>query len=222
MDASGQRSAVNDAPAEDASSLAALEETSTLAAGLLRDAEGEAVAIRQRAYIEGRAEGEADGRAAARADLLIELQTLQAVGLEVAAVRESILRGSEAELVELTAEAARAVVGEAVARDPALVTTSVRRALDRAAGRNVLRVRVNPADASIVSAYLDHTPATANGTWDVSPDGAITVGGCVIDIDGGEIDARLDVQLDVVINALRELVPFALPRLEDEEQLRAA
>lgn len=223
MDASGQRGAVEDTPAAEPSALAAaLAEGSALADAMLRDAEAEAVAIRQRAYIEGRAAGEREGRAAARADVLAELTTLQTIALQAATLRESILLGSEAELVELTAEAARSVIGEAVTRDPELVTASVRRALDRATGVNVLRVRVNPSDATIVSAHLAQTATAATEAWEVSPDGTITVGGCVIDIEGGEIDARLDVQLDVVISALRELVPFPLARLDDEEHQRAA
>ena len=98
----------------------------------------------------------------------------------------------------------------------------MQRALDRATGTNVLRVRVNPQDASVVSAYLAELPTPIGTAWEVSPEGAITVGGCIVDIEGGEIDARLDVQLDTIISALRELVPFPLSQHDDIEQLRAA
>lgn len=227
MNDAGERVHVEDALDGDSAAITgALEEAAGQIASLLADAESAAESIRQRAYIEGRASGEREGRATARLEVAGELQLLQSVGRQAAAAHDSIMRSTEAELIELTAEAARAVLGEAVARDPELVTTSVRRALDRATSMNVLRVRVHPDDASIVSAYLAQTPAPGGGTWEVSPEGAITIGGCVIDIDGGEIDARLDVQLETVMSALRALVPDA-PAVDGgaadiEEQLRAA
>ena len=39
--------------------------------------------------------------------------------------------------------------------------------------------------------------------------GSIGIGGCVIDTAAGEIDARLDVQLDALMRALRTAVPDA-------------
>jgi flagellar biosynthesis/type III secretory pathway protein FliH len=201
---------------------AVLAESEARAVDLLRDAEDEAVSIRERAYIEGRAEGEQAGIADGRAGVVTELQALQTIGRQAAAIREAVLRNSEGELVELAAEAARAVLGEAIDRDPELVTVSVQRALERAMGMNVLRIRVHPHDASVTSAYLANSPVPISGAWDVAPDGAINVGGCIVDIEGGEIDARLDVQFDAVLAALRELIPFAPPAATHEDWLRAA
>jgi flagellar biosynthesis/type III secretory pathway protein FliH len=223
MDALGDHARTPETPAEETGPTPdAIEEAATVTASILLNAEVEANAIRQRAYMEGRAAGADEGRLAARAEVVEELQALQSVALQVAAVRESILRGAEAEIIELTIEAARAVLGEAIARDPELVVTSVQRALTRATGANVLRIRVNPQDASVVGAYFDSAATPSGAAWEVTPDGAITVGGCIVDIEGGEIDARIDVQLDAIAGALRELVPFPLERTIESEWQRAA
>jgi flagellar biosynthesis/type III secretory pathway protein FliH len=41
----------------------------------------------------------------------------------------------------------------------------------------------------------------------VLPDGAISVGGCIIETATGEVDARLDVQMDAVARVLRTGAP---------------
>ena len=53
---------------------------------------------------------------------------------------------------------------------------------------------------------LEAMPA-AGEPWEVFEDGSIGVGGCVVDTANGEIDARLDVQLETIARVLRQAVP---------------
>jgi flagellar biosynthesis/type III secretory pathway protein FliH len=46
--------------------------------------------------------------------------------------------------------------------------------------------------------------------FEVFADGAVGVGGCVIDTAHGRVDARLDVQLDAVALLLREALPIEI------------
>ncbi len=185
----------------------ALEEANERVLEIVEDAIRESAAIRQRAYQDGYSAGERDGQSAARAETAQALGMVSAVATEARQLRNAILRNSEAEIVDLAIDIARAVLGDAIALDPRAVNDTVTRALSRATNLNIVRIRVNPADVSQVVAFLGESGATASASWDVTPDGAITVAGCVIDVEGGEIDARLDVQFEMVARALRDLVP---------------
>lgn len=205
-----------------------LDEANERVLEIVEEAIRESASIRQRAYQDGYTAGEHDGQSAARSEVAGALGMIAAVANEGRQLRNAILRNSEAEIVDLAIDIARVVLGDAIALDPRAVNDTVTRALARATNMNIVRIRVNPADVSQVVAFLGESGATASASWDVTPDGTISVAGCVIDVDGGEIDARLDVQFEMVARALRDLVPPA-PSFEeigaagsDMEDLHAA
>lgn len=187
------------------------------AALLLEEAAGRSLLIHEQAYTEGYAAGDHDGRIAAREEVLGALAVLQAAGREAHALRDEIVRGAEREILELSLEVAHAVVGDAARASSAVAIEVLDRALARTGALNVLRIRVHPADRDALTAHLAETRGDAAAHWELLPDGTITVGGCVIDVEGGEIDARLDVQLEQIARALRELANEA-----NEEQRHAA
>ena len=184
-----------------------LEEANERVLEIVEDAIRESTSIRQRAYQDGYGAGERDGQNAARSEVANALGLVAAVANAARQLRNAIIRNSEAEIVDLAIDVARVVLGDAIALDPRAVNDTVSRALARATNMNIVRIRVNPADVSQVVAFLGESGATASASWDVTPDGAISVAGCVIDVEGGEIDARLDVQFEMVARALRDLVP---------------
>lgn len=161
------------------------------------------------AYRVGQAEGYRDGLAAARATVADELALVQAAGRAVKAARDSVVASAEHDIIELVIAAAQAVVGEQTRIDPELVLKTIERAAERLGSQNALRVRVNPADASLVQVSLGQRDGTAGtaAAWEVLPDGAVNVGGCVIETATGEVDARLDVQMDMVARVLRTAAP---------------
>jgi flagellar assembly protein FliH len=123
-------------------------------------------------------------------------------------VRDQIAAAAERDLIELVIDAVRSVLGEYASSDPMLVMRTVERAIERLGGQNVVRVRVHPDETETVTAALGERDGTA-ATWEVLADGTVSIGGCVIDTTAGEVDARLDVQLDAIARVLREAVPDA-------------
>jgi flagellar assembly protein FliH len=71
-----------------------------------------------------------------------------------------------------------------------------------------VRIRVHPDDVTAVHADLARRGDAAS-VWEVFGDGRVGIGGCIIDTRAGEVDARLDVQLQEVAQALRGAVPHA-------------
>ena len=164
--------------------------------------------MRAEGYRLGHAEGYRDGTAVARAALADELELVQAAGRAAKAVRDSVVAAAERDIIELVIAAAQAVVGEHARLDHELVLQSIERAAQRLGAQNALRVRINPADTSTVQASLAERDGAA-GAWEVLADGGVSIGGCVIETATGEIDARLDVQMDAVARVLRTAAPDA-------------
>lgn len=183
-----------------------VEEARLCAEEIVRRAAVEADAIGRHAREAGYRDGLKAGDAQARAGLARALALVQRAAAASKETHDALLRGAEREAVELAVEAARQVIGAAVERDPGLVAATVRRALERAGALNVVRVRLHPGDEDRVRATLTEAHGRAL-PFEVLADGAVSVGGCIVDTDAGRIDARLDVQLEQIAQSLLDATP---------------
>jgi flagellar assembly protein FliH len=170
---------------------------------LLRAGIERASAVQQDAYRDGREIGYRDGLSVARAEVADTLALVQAAARQAKQLRDRLLFNSEHEMVELVIACVQAILGEQVQLQPSLVLDTVERALKRAGAQNVVRLRVHPADLELVSAELEHRLGEGVAGWQIVADGAVSVGGCVIHTEAGEVDARLDVQLEEIARTFR-------------------
>jgi flagellar biosynthesis/type III secretory pathway protein FliH len=188
-----------DAPVATAAEVIAAAEAR--AAEIIAAAEAEAARIRASAAAEVAAaagaaaeQGYQDGLARAAAEARDLLELLRAAAREGRAIRDQIASGLLAEAVIL---AVRRIVGLAYQADPALTAAACEEAVRAAAGQELLSIRVNPAVEAGVTAALGELGAY------VRPDAAIEVGGCIVDLRNGTIDATLDARLDLAELAIR-------------------
>jgi len=192
-----------------------VEEARRRSDDLVHRAALEADSIRDRARRAGYEAGYTAGAQAARSELAGALALVQSLAAEGAAIRNDLLRRSEREMVEMVVTAIRAILGDRALNDPTVVVHTVRHALQRAGAQNVVRVRVHPVQADLVLAEMTDAEGEPPA-FEVFPDGAVGVGGCIIDTQHGRVDARLDVQLDAIARLLRDALPVDLetPHLE--------
>ena len=181
-----------------------IEEAQERANALVRESAEQAAAVERDAYDGGSERGYRDGVALARAELVDALGLVQQVALDAKAIRDQLLADVERQAIELVLGSLQAILGER-AEDGDLTAAMVRRAIERAGAQNVIRVRVNPQQRAVVAARLADDGGEANASWEVSADGAITVGGCIVDTARGEVDARLDVQFAQIAGVFRSL-----------------
>ena len=205
-----------DAAAATAESADIVAEAHERAEQLVREAAIESSSIRHEAYAEGRAEGQRDGLVLARGELADQMGLLQQALAASKAIRDRLLWAAEGEMIELVLTATRTVVGEYARLDPALAVETVERALERAGSQNVVAIRIHPDRHDVVEAHLTELHG-APPPFEVRADGTIGIGGCVIDTAAGQVDARLDIQLDEVARLLREVLPVQ----DDHEELAA-
>lgn len=212
---------VGGSPEETSEAASIVDEARRRADDLVRRAAFEADGIREHARQVGHQAGYAAGAEQARVELAEALALVQRVAAEGAAIRNDLLHRSEREMVEMVITALRSILGARAVEDPSLVVHTVRHALQRAGAQNVVRIRVHPTHAASLAAEL----ADVDGdppAFEVLGDGAVGVGGCIVDTQHGRVDARLDVQLDAIARLLREALPADLGRVGQEVQADAA
>lgn len=97
-----------------------------------------------------------------------------------------------------------ALLGEELSARPEHVASVVERELSRVRGARRITLRAHPADlallepADALSARLE-----LSGVLTVSADASLDRGGCVLESDLGEIDARLETRLALALSLLQ-------------------
>jgi flagellar assembly protein FliH len=159
---------------------------------------------RERGHAAGLAAGleEAQVRLAPAASALAEAVTA------VAAEQEEFLIRAERAAVDLALRLAEKIVGASIDADPEAVLGVIAGSLRRATVRDHLVLEVNPDDFELVHDLADELASRVGGVrrLDVVAERRVTRGGCVVRTEEGEIDARIEQQLD----RAREVVEQAL------------
>ena len=166
-----------------------LAEAHARAAEIIAQADAEGNAVREA----GRAQGFAAAQAAAEEHLAV----IRRAAGEGIALRDAMIDEAMPAIARAIAMAARRVVGAAYEADPALVADACADAVRAAAGQQILSIRVAPD-------VLDTVRASLVDVADyVRADAGIELGGCIVDLRGGTIDATLDARFGLMELALR-------------------
>lgn len=111
---------------------------------------------------------------------------------EIAELREQMATYAEREMVQLAIEIAKKIVRREVTVDREIVVTLARVALSRLHNRALATVRLHPEDHEYVSARREKLGT--QGTVQLIEDASIHRGGCLIETDFGDVDARIEQQ----------------------------
>jgi flagellar assembly protein FliH len=121
--------------------------------------------------------------------------------------RQLLLEDAQPMIVELACAIARKIMTRECTVDREWVLGVVRAALEEIRDAGNVEVRVNPDDYELVRANAQGLRKEVPGQSEllVIPDRGVEAGGCVIQTSFGNIDARLDTQLEEVRKALHEV-----------------
>ncbi len=194
--------ALIDAAQADAEAL--LQRAAQQAKALVEGAVARAGQIEEAARAKGQEEGTAAGHAAIEAELADDVAAIHELIASVRAQRHQVIESAEPELVNLAMAVAERVVHEHLAVSPTAVLENVRSALTRLVGREVVTLRVNPADLEIIRQQRE---ALASGNdvehLRVVEDQRVDRGGVVVETDAGTVDAKVATQLREARRALQ-------------------
>jgi flagellar assembly protein FliH len=168
-------------------------------------------ALERDSFTKGYAQGERAGLEAGgkRAEAMLRrlAQTLD----ELSALRDSMVRQTERELVQLSVAIARRILQREVSVDPELTSALAHIALERLGSTGPATVRLHPDDYAIVTA--GQAAPLGGRQVDVVPDPRVSRGGCLVESEFGSINASVDAQVDEIARAvLGEALPVAVSR----------
>lgn len=118
-------------------------------------------------------------------------------------LRQKLFTDNEKEMVKLTFEIAKKIIGREIAENDKAIMNIIRLAISDAVGDKIT-VKVNPKDyANIKKNEKEFLKSIETGkTINFREDEEIQFGGCVVDTEIGTIDAQLDTQLNAIKKAL--------------------
>jgi flagellar assembly protein FliH len=165
---------------------------------LLEEARAEADQIREQARASGYEDGRQAGHAEATAAVQSAVGALREAAEGVHALRDQVADAVERDALELAQTLAGKIVAGSLQARPELVVDVVQGALRRVAGQRTITVLLNPADVESVSAALGElrTQGGPVELCDLQPDQRIQRGGVVVRTAEGEVDARIQTQLE--------------------------
>lgn len=174
----------------------------------------EADNVREAAEREGHSKGYDEGFDKAFQEGRIEVERmiskLERILGETINKRNEIIDNSESQLIEIAVLIAKRVVKMITERDKGVVVRNVQEALRKVKGRAKVTIRVNIEDLEVAARHKDEFYQMLDKLEGVTvlEDPNVDIGGCIIETDFGDIDARISTQLNEIETAIKEIEPI--------------
>ncbi len=175
-----------------------------VAARIIAEAREQAEEKIQEGYAEGMRRGQETGDAKYAEAIAQSAQALQSAAEEMRAAREQFIESLEGQLVLLAQAMAERILRREARTDADLVRSTARAALEHLVERERVVIRLNPDDSRALHekgvTLLNEFDAIKE--FEVVADDAVGPGGCIVETESVEIDARLDTQLEQLVDAM--------------------
>lgn len=164
--------------------------------------------IEEKAYIQGFIKGEKAGIESGSKKLEPIINNFRDVIAKLEKLKKDLYQSAEKEAVELSIAIAKKIVCHELTINREVVLNVVKEALTRVADQDQLHIKVNPEDLSVIKqagpAFSDFVDNMQGITFE--EDKTIPNGGCIIETNMGDIDARIEKQFQTMEEALRLLL----------------
>ncbi len=180
------------------------EEKARKAATLQAQMESRAKAAEKEAQARGFAEGMEKGAAAERAKLHDTFESLVDAFEELSRLKRGILEKSEQDILALALAIAEKILQQEVTVHVDAVAGMLRAVMKDILDREDLKIRLNPRDYHYLAEVNPGAVRTLEGLRNASLEADETVGpgGVIVETLFGEVDARIDRQLNEIREAL--------------------
>ncbi len=128
----------------------------------------------------------------------------------VVSKRKEILEESENQMIDLVLQIASRVVKVISESQKDIVIQNVRSALTKVKSRTDLIIRVNFEDLDMATEKMKELQSSLDKVKNITvlEDATVDPGGCIIETDFGQIDARISSQLREIETKIREMSPI--------------
>jgi flagellar assembly protein FliH len=179
------------------------------AAELISEAEGKVTEIEKEAHRLGYAAGQEEGFQAGRAEMDRLVDHLHGIIANMIDKRREILEEAETQLIDLVLLISRKVVKVISENQRNVVINNVVQALRKLKSRGDVAIRVNLTDLDLTTEHIKDFMKMVENVKSITvlEDSTVEKGGCIIETDFGEIDARIASQLREIEEKVLELMP---------------
>ncbi len=157
-----------------------------------------------KAYNRGLEDGLNKGRMQILKEVGTELKILKGLIEGAEKLKDELYGKVENDVVEISLMIAARIIGEIAEKDRNVVVNNAKEAIKRASDREVLKIRVSPADYEGLNKKRSELLQCFDGIKSllIEVDESVQPGGCLIETNQGDIDARIESQIKVMKGAL--------------------
>jgi flagellar assembly protein FliH len=161
-------------------------------------------AVKQQAYDEGFAQGQAAGLEEGRKQSREIVERLEAIAAQMETAWTNLIETHEAQIIELVARAVEKVVYGQASIDQDMVKRAIIEALQVVPEPVNVQISVSPKDYEFIETVKEDFFSQIQALKDVSvtPDPAIHQGGCNVRTRFGEVDATIESRLEAIRECL--------------------
>ncbi len=157
-----------------------------------------------KAYKKGFEEGQSQGLDAGNREAQKVVQNFTTLVTSIVAQREKIYDEANRSVLELIMAIARKVTFNAVMIDEEITAKIIKGTIDGLIDKTRIKIKVNPQHLPLLESQLDRFKGdtTAIKEITIEPDNRVKYGGCFIETPSGDIDARVELQMEIISDAL--------------------
>lgn len=165
---------------------------------------------RQEARKQGISEGREKGFVEGKAEVERLIERTQVVLERAQDKRVEILAETEQQLIDLVLLISRKIIKVISENQRSVIISNVVQALRKVKGRGNIIIRVNMADLKLTTEHTKDFVKMLEGaaSIQIQEDSSVDRGGCIIETDFGEIDARIASQLAELETKILEMSPI--------------
>ncbi|HOX91512.1 MAG TPA: flagellar assembly protein FliH [Spirochaetales bacterium] len=188
----------------------ALKDAETKIAAMEAQAKGRLDEISKEAQRKGWEEGREEGYKEGKAEVTRLVDRLHVILERAMDKRSEILEQTEAQIVELVLLISRKVVKTISENQKNVVVSNIAQALRKLKTRSEVIIKVNLADLQLATEHIKDFVEMAENAKGITvvEDTSVDRGGCLIETDFGEIDARIQSQLHELEEKILDIMPI--------------
>lgn len=152
------------------------------------------------AHREGMKQGKEDGYREGLAQFTAMMEEAKKLINQIITERQKVLEAAEPELASLSIDIAKKIIGAEIETNPEVTMNVVKEAVSKMKSREQVTIKVHPDDLEHVQENRDVFMAIIEGIREltIETDNRVDRGGCLIETNLGNTDARISTQIGAI------------------------